>query len=142
MAGRFGRDAKGSAVTLVDSSVWIAYFNGVVCRQTDLLDRLLSERLILLGDLMIAEVLQGFAKDADFRSARALFAGLRCVDLVGRELAIEAAVNFRRLRCDGITVRKTIDMLIATYCIANGHELLHMDKDFDPMARHLGLKVA
>jgi predicted nucleic acid-binding protein len=129
-------------VTLVDSSVWIAYFNGVVCRQTDLLDRLLSERLILLGDLMIAEVLQGFAKDSDFRSARALFAGLRCADLVGRELAIEAAVNFRRLRSEGVTVRKTIDMLIATYCIAHGHELLHMDRDFDPMERLLGLKVA
>ncbi len=126
---------------LVDSSVWIDYFNGRFTAETELLDRLLRVQRALIGDLILLEVLQGFRSDLDFHRARRVLNVLQCVTIGGRDTAIAAAQNFRALRRRGVTVRKTIDTLIATFCIANGLELLHCDRDFAPFERHLGLRV-
>jgi len=128
-------------VVLVDTSVWVDYFNGVKTPQTDRLDQLLGSGRLLTGDLILAELLQGFAKDTDYRTARKLLLELPCVDLVGRESALLAADYYRRLRKRGVTIRKTIDVLIGAYCIRHGHALLHADRDFDSMVQHLGLRV-
>jgi predicted nucleic acid-binding protein len=127
---------------LVDSSVWIGYFNGITTAPTDKLDRLLSREQLAVGDLILTEVLQGFASERDFRTAERMFRSLQIVELGGREIAIQAARNFRALRRMGITVRKTIDTVIATRCIESGYRLLHDDRDFDPFVKHLGLRVA
>jgi predicted nucleic acid-binding protein len=127
---------------LVDSSVWIDYFRGSGTAETDRLDALLGEESLIAGDLILAEVLQGFTADADFATALALFATLDIVPLGGRRVAVEAARNFRRLRTQGITIRKTIDTIIATWCILNDVPLLYCDRDFDPFAQHLGLRMA
>jgi hypothetical protein len=126
---------------LVDSSVWIDYFNGTITPQTGKLDSLLGRQPLAIGDLILAEVLQGFASERDFNAARKMLTSLLVVDLGGREIAIQAAKNFRTLRKLGVTVRKTIDTVIATWCIENGFDLLHSDRDFDPFARRLGLRV-
>ena len=126
---------------VVDSSVWIDFFNGVGTRQTDLLDQLLGSQPILTGDLILAEVLQGFRSQADLRNARAAMDTLIFEPMVGRQVALASVHNYRTLRMRGITPRKTIDMLIATFCIENGHDLLHADRDFEPMSEHLGLTV-
>jgi predicted nucleic acid-binding protein len=128
-------------MVLVDTSVWVDYFNGLGTPRTDRLDELLGSGRLLTGDLILTELLQGFAGDADFRTARRLLLELPCAELVGRDNALRAADNFRRLRKRGVTVRKTIDVLIGTYCIQHGHELLHADRDFDSMQRYLGLRV-
>ena len=128
-------------MVLVDTSVWVDYFNGLETPLTDRLDQLLGSGRLLTGDLILAELLQGFAKDADYRTARRLLLELPCAELVGRDNALRAADYYRRLRKRGVTVRKTIDVLIGTYCIQHGHELLHADRDFDSMQRHLGLRV-
>jgi hypothetical protein len=94
-----------------------------------------------MGDLILAEVLQGFDDDRDFRVARDMLDSLPVIELGGRHIAIQAAKNFRTLRRLGVTVRKTIDTIIATRCIEDGLELLHADRDFDPFAKHLGLQV-
>jgi predicted nucleic acid-binding protein len=125
---------------LVDSSVWIDYFNGVITPQTDKLDELLDAEPVAIGDLMLTEVLQGFRKDADFERARDVLTSLEVVDIAGRETAIQAARHFRALRKLGITVRKTIDTLIATRCIESGLRLLHRDRDFEAFEKYLGLK--
>lgn len=127
---------------LVDSSVWIDYFRGTVTPQTDRLDALLGTELIAIGDLILAEVLQGFTRERDFNQARKLLTSLLVVDLVGGEIAIQAARDFRTLRARGVTVRKTIDTLIATRCIENKWALLYSDRDFDPFVAHLGLRSA
>ena len=127
---------------VVDSSVWIDYFRGTPGPEADRLDALLGEEALIVGDIILAEVLQGFRSDADFDTALALFDTLPTVEISGRELAIEAARNFRRLRVHGITVRKTIDTLIATWCILNDTRLLYSDRDFDPFAAHLKLRSA
>jgi predicted nucleic acid-binding protein len=126
---------------LVDSSVWIDYFKGVRNPQTDQLDNLLSREPLAIGDLILTEVLQGFSDDRAFREARRLLTALTVVELGGREIAIQAAQNFRELRKLGVTVRKTIDTIIATRCIEGQYELLHNDRDFDPFAKYLGLRV-
>jgi len=128
-------------MVLVDTSVWVDYFNGLETPRTDRLDQLLGSGRLLTGDLILAELLRGFAKDADYRTARRLLLELPCAELVGRDNALRAADYYRRLRKQGVTVRKTIDVLIGTYCIQHGHELLHADRDFDSMQRHLGLRV-
>lgn len=127
---------------LVDSSVWIDYFRGLAAPQTDYLDRLLSSELLLIGDLILAEVLQGFASERDFDQARSLLSALPVVPLVGASVAVQAARNYRYLRAQGVTVRKTIDTLIATSCIEHGYALLYSDRDFDPFVRNLGLVSA
>jgi hypothetical protein len=126
---------------LVDSSVWIDYFNGETTAATERLDRLLGSEPLAIGDSILTEVLQGFAGERDFRAAEQLLTSLRIVELGGREIAIQAAKNFRALRKAGVTVRKTIDTVIATRCIESGYELLHADRDFDPFVKHLGLRV-
>jgi hypothetical protein len=128
-------------MVIVDSSVWIDYFNGHATEQTDALDGLLGRRHIVVGDLILTEVLQGFRRDRDFREARRLLAAFPTVTMVGPELAVRAAENYRRLRRLGVTVRKTIDVMIGTFCIARRLPLLHSDGDFEPMVRHLGLRV-
>jgi predicted nucleic acid-binding protein len=127
---------------LVDSSVWIDYFRGRITAQTEKLDRLLGQELLAIGDLILTEVLQGFDNERDFSEAGKMLTSLDVVELGGREIAIQAAKNFRVLRRLGVTVRKTIDTVIATRCIESGFDLLHNDRDFDPFAKHLGLRVA
>jgi predicted nucleic acid-binding protein len=124
----------------VDSSVWIDYFRGLARPETDRLDALLGAEALVVGDVVLAEVLQGFDSDRDFRIALSLFETMTVVEVGGRETAIEAARNFRRLRALGITVRKTIDTLIATHCIRNRLALLYSDRDFEPFVEHLGLR--
>ncbi|MCG4274666.1 type II toxin-antitoxin system VapC family toxin [Acetobacter senegalensis] len=125
---------------LVDSSVWIDFFRGTATPQVDALDRLLGEELVAIGDLMMTEVLQGFASERDFNKARRLLGTLDLVEIGGRDVMIEAARYFRDLRGRGITIRKTIDTLIATRCIVSGYRLLYSDRDFDPFVVHLGLE--
>jgi predicted nucleic acid-binding protein len=127
---------------LVDSSVWIDYFNGKTTAAVERLDQLLGSEQLAIGDLILTEVLQGFTSERDFRATEQMLTSLRTVELGGREIAIQAARNLRALRRMGITVRGTIDTLIATRCIESGHELLYDGRDFDPFVKHLGLRVA
>jgi hypothetical protein len=129
-------------VILVDSSVWIDYFRGSATPQAEKLDSLLGIEPIATGDLILTEVLQGFVSDRDFNQARKLLTSLVIVDLAGQDIAIQAARNFRLLRSLGITVRKTIDTVIATRCIESDLPLLYSDRDFDPFVLHLGLRSA
>jgi predicted nucleic acid-binding protein len=129
-------------VILVDSSVWIDYFRGIPCAETRHLDALLGSEPVLIGDLIVTEVLQGFEADADFDKASTLLDAFDAVPLGGRTICEQAARNFRTLRRKGVSVRKTIDTIIATCCIENGYALLHKDRDFDAFEKHLGLKVA
>jgi len=127
---------------VVDTSVWIDYFRGVVTPQSDKLDTILGVERVITGDLILTEVLQGFASDRDFNRARKLLASVPLIPLVGEDIAFQAAKNFRKLRTLGITIRKTIDTLIATSCIENEFSLLYSDRDFDPFVHHLGLRSA
>jgi len=126
---------------VVDTSVWIDYFNGVENPQTDFLHTVLDNTPILIGDLILAEVLQGFRYDPDFEKVRRTLGKFMQESMVSPVLAVQSARNYRFLRQKGITVRKTIDSLIATYCIENDHQLLHNDSDFDGYEEHLGLRV-
>lgn len=127
---------------LVDSSVWIDYFRGTVTPETERLDGLLGIEPVCVGDLVLAEVLQGFNTDVAFNQARKLLTSLDVVDLGGQEMAIQAARNFRTLRLMGMTARKTIDTLVATACIEHDFTLLFSDRDFEPFVEHLGLRSA
>lgn len=126
---------------LVDSSVWIDYFRGTPTTQTEKLDSLLGDEPVAIGDLILAEVLQGFGRDKDFNQAKKLLTSLVVVELGSQEIAIQAARNLRNLRSMGITIRKTIDTIIATHCIENSYILLHCDRDFEPFVTHLGLRT-
>lgn len=126
---------------LVDSSVWIGYFKGTITPQTELLDTLLGREQLAIGDLILTEVLQGFSDEKSFNKAKKFLTSLTIVHLGGEEIAVQAARNFRTLRKLGVTVRKTIDTIIATRCIESDFELLHDDRDFDAFANHLGLRV-
>lgn len=125
---------------LVDSSVWIDYLRGTATPQADKLDSLLGTVPLAIGDLILTEVLQGCRSDKEFNEVRRLLATLAVINLGGMDLAVEAARHFRKLRAMGVTVRKTIDALIATRCILDRHELLHSDRDFDAYETHLGLR--
>ena len=129
-------------MVLVDTSVWVDFFNGKDTAQTTRLESLLSGTIIVVGDLILAELLQGFALDRDYAIARSLLEELELVQLCNVELAIKAAQNYRTLRKQGITVRKTIDTVIATYCIENRLPLLFSDRDFQPFVDNLALKDA
>jgi len=127
---------------LVDSSVWIDYFNGKRTPQTDWLDSSLGNTpIIIICDLVLTEVLQGFQSDKDFKTARDILLGIPFMSIGGQALAIESAVNYRFLRKHGVTVRKTIDVIIGTFCIHHRLSLLHDDRDFDPMVKLLGLEI-
>lgn len=127
---------------LVDSSVWIDFFNGQDTPQVDRLDALLAQERIVVGDLILTEVLQGFRSARDFNQASKALEAFECVALGGRDIAMQAANNFRALQALGFTVQKTIDTIIATKCIDAGYRLLHADRDFEPFEKHLGLSVA
>lgn len=126
---------------VADTSVWIDYLRGIEAPHTDALDHELLHNRVVTGDIIIAEFLQGFRKEKDFLEAKKIMDSLVYYDFVGKEIAIQAALNFRILRKKGITVRKTIDVIIATFCIVNNLMLIHNDRDFDPMEEHLGLVV-
>ena len=125
---------------VVDSSVWIDYFNGTANPQTEKLDALLGEEPLAVGDIILTEVLQGFRADRDFNTAKAMLLNLTVFDMLGQRNAVALAENFRVLRKKGVTVRKTVDCIIATFCIENNHGLLFSDRDFLPFVEHLGLR--
>ena len=125
---------------LVDSSIWIDYFNGKITPETNKLDTLLGVEPLGIGDLILTEVLRGFRSDTDYQTAKKLMMTLSIFEMLGTDMAIQSADNFRMLRKRGITVRKTADVIIATYCIEHNHSLLFADKDFLPFVTHLGLK--
>ena len=126
----------------MDTSVWIDYFRGDVTPEADKLDNLLGVGQLVIGDLILTEVLQGFISERDFDQGRKLLAAIPLISLVGEDVAVQAARNFRTLRILGITIRKTIDTLIATSCIEKELSLLYSDRDFDPFVQHLGLRSA
>jgi predicted nucleic acid-binding protein len=127
---------------LVDSSVWIAFFNGVENKQTDTLYSTLGHRHVAIGDIILTEVLQGFRADKDYKTARSLFEDLTVLDLVGKDIAVKSADNYRALRKKGITIRKPIDVIIATFCIERNLPLLFLDRNFKPFLNNLGLVEA
>lgn len=124
---------------MVDSSVWIDYFNGHDTSETKQLDRLLGVEPIAIGDLIFTEVLQGFRNDKDYEIAKDLLNSLTIFELLGEKLAIKSADNYRILRKQGITIRKTVDIIIASFCIENNLPLLFSDKDFISFVQHLNL---
>ena len=129
-------------VTLVDSSVWIDFFLDRETPQTQILVRLIRTREIRTADLVLAEVLQGFRDDAAHDRALALLSRPGVLVVSDATVAIQAAANYRLLRANGFTIRKTVDVLIATRCIRDDLVLLHRDRDFDPFVQHLGLRSA
>ena len=126
---------------IVDSSVWIDYFGGEINPQTDLLHAALGQQAIGLGDIILCEVLQGYRRQQDFEAARQALLQFPIYTIGGTEIALQSAEHYRALRRQGITVRKTVDCLIATFVIENGFSLLHSDRDFDAFETHLGLDV-
>lgn len=126
---------------VVDSSIWIDYFNGQDTVQTDKLDELLGVELLGIGDIVLTEVLQGFRADKDYHAAKKVLTSLTVFNMLGTEIAIKSADNFRTLRKQGVTIRKTNDVIIATFCLENNHSLLFSDKDFIPFVKHLGLNA-
>ncbi len=126
---------------LVDSSVWIDFFNGKITPKTDWLDSALGNQPILIGDIILTEVLQGFQNDKDFKTAKSLLLDFPVMEMLGQELAIKSALNYRRLRKRGVTIRKTIDVIIGSFCISNNFSLLHDDRDFYPLEKYLNLKA-
>jgi predicted nucleic acid-binding protein len=128
-------------MTLVDSSVWIAQYNQVPNPAVERLRAIVTEGPLLIGDLILCEVLQGFRSEAQARLVQRALSRYQIVAISSPELAIKAAANYRLLRRRGITIRKTIDVIIGTFCIERGHSLLHSDRDFEPMERYLGLQT-
>jgi len=126
---------------LVDSSVWIDYFNGRKTWQTDLLENIFSNVPIIIGDLILTEILQGFRSDNDYKTAKSFLSDLLFRQMGGYQVAVQSAQNYRTLRKKGVTVRKTIDVIIGTYCILEDLTLLHDDRDFEPMVSHFSLKI-
>ncbi|MBP1735041.1 MAG: vapC 2, partial [Deltaproteobacteria bacterium] len=135
------RRDEGRQMIVVDSSVWIDYFNGKKTRQTDWLDSALGSIPVIMGDLILTEVLQGFQNNKEFRVAKDLLLSMPFMPMVGQAIALKSAENYRSLRRKGVTVRKTIDVIIGTFCIYYQLPLLHDDRDFDPMVKFLGLKI-
>ncbi len=127
---------------LVDSSVWIDYFSGNGSPETDFLDGVLGVRAVATGDLILTEVLQGFRHDKDYKTAKRLLEELTIFELLGKKMAIKSADNFRKLRKKGLTIRKTADVIIASFCIEYDLPLLFSDKDFKPFVEYLGLRDA
>ena len=127
---------------LADSSVWIDFFNGVERPETHILESKIPTGGIWLGDLIAAEVLQGIDSEREFERVRELFTTVPQLTICDAAIAVQAARNFRQLRSMGITIRKTIDTLIATRCIVDGYALLFSDRDFQPFVDHLGLASA
>ncbi|MEN8251379.1 MAG: PIN domain nuclease [Bacteroidota bacterium] len=125
---------------LVDTSVWIDYFNGIESKETNALDSALIDGIVAIGDIISLEILQGFRNDKDYNQARKTLATLDQYELFGNDMVVKCANNFRALRKKGITIRKTNDVIIATFCIDKKIPLLFSDKDFLPFVKHLKLK--
>jgi predicted nucleic acid-binding protein len=128
-------------MVIVDTTVWVDYFNGVRNRETDWLDAEVDRQRFGLTDIILCEVLQDVRDDAEATTVERQLLKLEVFDTGGAELAIATALNYRTLRSRGHTVRKTVDCLIATFCLREGHSLLHRDRDFDPFERFLSLFV-
>jgi hypothetical protein len=126
---------------VVDSSVWIDFLNGNATPEVGRLSSLLGTEPLMVGDVILLEVLQGVRSETDAKRVEATLRRFDVVPMLDPELAAIAATHYRRLRALGITVRKTIDLIIGTFCIAHGHTLLTADQDFAPMAEHLGLTL-
>ena len=126
-------------MTIVDSSVWIDFFNGPSTPESDHLDLILRTELVGIGDIILVETLQGFRSAQDYKIAEKVLRPLPVFDLLGSKRALKSVANYRMLRQRGITIRKTVDVIIATFCISEGHSLLFSDRDFDPFVQHLGL---
>ena len=124
----------------VDSSVLIDYFNGKKNWQVEKFDEILGKEIVVVGDYILVEVLQGFRNDRDYATAKNVLKSFPCFSICGEEIAIKSADNYRILRKKGVTIRKTIDIIIGTFCIENELVLLHNDKDFFPLEKHLGLQ--
>ena len=139
--GRRSRENENRQMIVADTSAWIDYVRGIEASHTNILDYELQHNRIITGDLIITEFLKGFREEKDYQAAKRIMESLEYHDFVGKEIAVQAAQNFRKLRKKGVTVRKTIDVIIATFCIENGYALIHNDHDFDPMEEILGLKV-
>ena len=128
-------------MVIADTSVWVDFLRGTEAPHCDRMAALLEEQSIAMCDRVLQEVLQGVRSDAEFRKVGTRLLALPCFNLGGHTLAVAAARNYRQLRRLGVTPRSATDVLIATFCVEEGHELLHDDRDFDFMAKHLGLKV-
>jgi len=126
---------------LVGSSVWIDYFNGVRTPQTGWLDAALGQEVLAMGDIILTEVLQGFWRDTDYKRARRLLLRFPVFEMWGQEIALKSAEHYRFLRKKGITVRKTVDVVIATFCIRHDIPLLHDDRDFMPLEKYFNLRA-
>lgn len=124
---------------LVDTGVWIDYFNGVHSQQTDKLDSSLNDDVVAIGDLILLDILQGFRTDKEYENARKSLSVLRQFNLLGSDNVTQCAKNYRALRKQGITIRKTADVIIASYCIKHKIPLLFTDRDFQPFVEKLGL---
>lgn len=126
-------------MTLIDTSVWIDYFNDNDTDETNQLDTLLYDGEVVMGDLIFLEILQGFRSDQQYETVRQKLAKLDRYELFGDAMVLPCAQNYRTLKKLGITIRKTPDVIIATYCIENSVPLLFSDRDFRPFVQHLGL---
>lgn len=127
---------------VVDTSVWIDYFNGKDTPEVQVLDNALGVEAVAIGDLIALEILQGFKQDKDYKLAKELISALTIYDMLGATAALKCAENYRSLRKKGITIRKTADVIIASFCIENDFALLYSDKDFQPFVKHIGLRSA
>jgi predicted nucleic acid-binding protein len=126
---------------VVDSSVWIDFFNGQTTKETRYLLNILGKEQIIVGDIILSEVLQGFRTDASFKKAKEILSQFLFQEMLGEKIALASARNYRTLRARGLTVRSTIDSLIATYCIENNLPLLHSDKDYQLFEKFCGLRT-
>ena len=124
----------------LDSTVLIDYFNGRNNWQVKVLDSILGKELVVIGDYVLTEVLQGFRNEKEYQKAKTILLTFPCYAIGGKEMALQSAKNYRYLRKKGITIRKTIDTMIATFCIENKFTLLHNDKDFEPFKKYLNLE--
>jgi len=129
-------------VILVDTSVWIDYFNGRKSRKTNILDAALADDTVVIGDIIFLEILQGFKHDKDYNRAKKTLSSLGQYEMLGRNMVTKCADNYRTLRKKGITIRKTTDIIIATFCIYNKLPLLYSDRDFTPFTKYLNLLSA
>ncbi len=124
---------------LVDTSIWIDYFNGIENKETNILDIALIDGTVAIGDIIVMEILQGFRSDEDYNKAKKSLATLEQHEMFGKSMVVKCADNYRALRKRGITIRKTADVIIASFCIDNKIPLLFSDRDFMPFVKHLNL---
>lgn len=128
-------------MTIVDTTVWIDYLAGTTNPHTDWLHREIKRQRVGLTDLILCEILQGIQGDSDFDRVRRELSKFEMFATGGEDLAVASAKNYRALRSRGCAIRKTIDCLIATFCLTEGHSLIHRDRDFEPFERYLGLRI-